>query len=70
MDLFSGLLCVVSVNICTPPTVFGLNDMKHLLDFKMSPCSERFVVLLLGDSPPASEFYMPTFQNAVSVPSS
>ena len=61
---------MVPVSICTPPQVFGLNDMKHLLYFKISLCSERFVVLLLGDSPPASEFYMPTFRNALSVPSS
>jgi hypothetical protein len=37
-----------------------------VLDFKLSPCS---VCFLLGNSP-ASEFYMPTFRNTLSVPSS
>ena len=35
MDLFCRLLCVVSVNICTPPPVFVLNAMKRLLDLKL-----------------------------------
>ena len=72
MDLFSRSLCVVSINICTYLPVYGLNDMKPLLDFKLPPCFEsnaQFVVFLLGDSP-ASEFYVPTFRNTLSVPSS
>jgi hypothetical protein len=40
MDLFSRLLCIVSVNIDTSPSFLGLNDMKRLLDFKLSLCSE------------------------------
>ena len=34
--------------------------------FKLSPCSEC-CVLFLSDSP-ASEFYVPTFRNTLSVP--
>ena len=49
MDLFIRLLCVVSVNICTSPAVFGLNDKKFHLDLKLSPCSEYCILFLLGD---------------------
>jgi hypothetical protein len=44
---------------------------KHpaILDFKLLPCSECCMLFLLGYSP-ASEFYMPTFRNTLSVPSS
>jgi len=33
----------------------------HILDFKLSPCSECFML--------SSEFYMPMFWNTLSVPS-
>jgi hypothetical protein len=39
-----------------------------VLDFKLSPCSER-CILLLGHSQ-ASEFYVPMFRNTLSVPPS
>ena len=46
----------------------SFSDDSSLLDFKISPCS-KCCILLLGYSP-AFEFYVPTFRNTLSVPSS
>jgi hypothetical protein len=48
-----------------PPQV---SIFYHVLDFKLSPVL-NVAFFLLGNSL-ASEFYMPTFQNALSIPSS
>jgi hypothetical protein len=42
--------------------------VQIILEFKLSPCSN--VICFLLDNSPASEFYIPTFRNTLSVPSS
>ena len=51
---------------CTMKTLtFTLNHLFLISDF---PCVMNVICFLLGNSP-ASEFYMLTFQNTLSVPS-
>ena len=59
----------VSVNRATDDSHYGLGNRGIVVPFPEGTKPSSVVCFLLGNSP-ASEFYMPTFWNTLSVPSS
>jgi len=57
------------IKTCLIETCSKVHTGGHFFDLKLSECCVNVVSFLLGDSP-ASEFYMRTFRNTLSVPPS
>ena len=62
------LVGVVNITVKNTLKSTSACAISEILDFKLSPCL-NVVRFLLGNSL-ESEFYMPTFRNTLSVPSS